>query len=233
MIAVDYLRTKWFLHLLSNFCFNACYFQLDSAHAVIPKPNNLIPQANNATVQKNKGGNTTITSRKEQNIFVEEPEVFEIPTPTQQRHRPSPPDSPPLKPPASLPPKCPQKPPAPPPPTDDKCLDKETPPRLPPKGQLSCQPSLETKVDNQEQKQVASPTDQKNQNNSPRGTQRTVTFAGNPSSGLSLAKNPEYDHLEIKPGVSSEYDRLELKASSDVDDSPGNHSSSGTEDSSL
>ena len=117
---------------------------------------------------------------------------------------------------------------APPPPTDDKCLDKETPPPLPPKGQAT----LETKVDNQEQKQAVSPTDQKKQNNSP-CTQRMVTFAGNPSSGKSLAKNPEYDHLEIKPGVCSECDRLELKALSDTDDSPEKHSTSGTEDSSL
>lgn len=205
--------------------------QLNSAHAVVPKPNNLIPQANNATVQKNKDGNATIANCKAQNIFVEEPEVFEIPAPTRQRHHPSPPDSPPLKPPASPPPKCRVKPPAPPPPTDDKCPNKDTPPCLPPKGQHSCQPSLKTKVDNQEKSQAASPIDQKVQNTSPCGTHRMVTFAENPNSEKSLAKNPEYDHLEIKPGVSSEYDHLELKASSD--DSHDKQSVSGTEDSSL
>ena len=63
-----------------------------------------------------------------------------------------------------------------------------------------------------------------------------VTFAENPNSEKSLAKNPEYDHLEIKPGVCSEYNHLELKASSDVDDSHDKQSvstTSGTEDSSL
>lgn len=193
-------------------------------------------------MQKKKDGNTNI---KEQNIFVEKPEFYEIPGPTRQRQHPSPPDSPPLKPPATPPPKINKlhnKPPAAPPPnSDEDCPVKEAPPRLPPKGQ----PPVDTKPANstQEHENNHAPTSEKTQNTSlplpnplPMKTKVENTA---PLENKTPEKSPinlNYDHLEIEPSprdIHKEYDHLELKASSDVEELPNANSASGTDSSSL
>ena len=189
-------------------------------------------------MQKKKDGNANI---KEQNIFVEKPEVYEIPGPTRRRQHPSPPDSPPLKPPATPPPKSNKlqnKPPAAPPTNSNEDYRvKEAPPPLPPKGRppVDTKPASSTQEHNDHM-----PTSEKTQTTSlPLPNPLPMKIKVRNTAPLEN-KTPEiilkYNHLEVEPSpqdIDKEYDHLQLKALSDVEELPNANSASGTDSSSL